>query len=235
MWVYRIQLFYTRANTYSLRSCVCIRMVLEAVKTRVFDYLHSKGLTKEDIGKVVGIFFFAKYLTFLSMIPICYKFQPLRRLLKPPGRIGVHMNTVLASRASYRAWMKKHGFDEKLRQAKLARAKTLSAVKEKLRAQRLLWLSRQKKKSMDNPTNWKSKIFAWTERIAEKAENNEKWKTIAHSLKVPPKLLAYAIGEGLVVYKLTSPIWMPIELMCIVKYLQARNAKNATHTSEASV
>jgi hypothetical protein len=41
---------------------------------------------------------------------------------------------------------------------------------------------------------------------------------------VPPKQLAYAIGEGLVFYKITSPIWMPIELFGIVKFLQWRNS-----------
>ena len=66
------------------------------------------------------------------------------------------------------------------------------------------------------------RIFQWMERMAEKVSQNEKWQTVAKSFSVPPKEFAYAVGEGLVMYKITSPLWMSVELLLIVKYLQWR-------------
>jgi hypothetical protein len=98
-------------------------MVLEQIKHRASEYLKSKGLTEADIGKVIGIFFFAKYITFISMIPLCYRFHPLRRFLKPDqvvqareyfamrrnrfqqSRAGQHIHT---QAKSYRDWMKRY-------------------------------------------------------------------------------------------------------------------------------
>ena len=212
-------------------------MVWEVIKEKSIGYLHSKGLTKEDVGKVIGIFFFAKYLTFLSVIPICYKFQPIRRFLKPSTYAREYfigrrtrfqqsqvMSSINARAKSYRDWLRKNGFDERKEQGKAKMAEVKKKVQRFVGSKKEQFVQQQRqsllKQKIQDPHTWRVRLFAWTERVAEKAEKNERWRHIAASLKVPPKLLAYAIGEGLVFYKITSPIWMPLELLCIVKYLQ---------------
>ena len=211
-------------------------MVLDQVKERTFEYLKSKGLTKEDVGRVVGIFFFAKYITFVSMIPVCYRYQPLRRFIKPvttkdyfiarrnkfnQSRFGM---SISQKTKSYQNWLKKNNVENNMEEAK----KRMNFFMQEKRTQfdqrkrKLAELAQTKKAEMPQ-SSWKMKLYNWTEKIAEKAAKNERWKNIAKGLHVPPKQLAYAIGEGLVFYKITSPIWMPLELYGIVKFLQWRN------------
>lgn len=210
-------------------------MVLEQIKHRASEYLKSKGLTEADIGKVIGIFFFAKYITFISMIPLCYRFHPLRRFLKPDQVVqareyfAMRRNRFQQSRAgqqihtqakSYRDWMKRYN--------KRTENFNVAAVKKRLslfmHARREQFEDRRRKIIANKPTEgWKARLYNFTERMANKAAANQRWQNIAEGLKVPPKQLTYAIGEGLVMYKITSPIWMPLELFGIVKFLQWRN------------
>ena len=219
-------------------------MVLDNVKERAFEYLKSKGLTKEDIARVVGIFFFAKYITFISMIPICYRYQPLRRFIKPvttkeyfiarrnkfnQSRFGLSINQ---KTKSYQDWLKKNNVENNVTEARKRMNVFMHDKREKFeqRRKKLADLAREKA-SESPPASWKIRLYNWTEKIADKAAKNERWKNVAKGLQVPPKLLAYAIGEGLVFYKITSPIWMPLELYGIVKFLQWRNEKNHTKTN----
>lgn len=235
-------------------------MVLERVKERGIEYLKSKGLTTEDGGRVIGIFFFAKYITFLSMIPLCYKLRPIRRLLRPTntekareyfisrrsrfqqGRVA----TIINSRTKgYRDWLRRN--ETKIQEQKLKFEEQKSKLKVKVQAaqskmqvakkqlsqymnqkkeeQKLRLMERMEAKAQDSENSWSVRIYKWTEKVANKAAQNEKWKTVAKSFKVPPKEFAYAVGEGLVFYKITSPIWMPLELYGIVKYLQWRRMR----------
>lgn len=218
------------------RFCWVI-MVLDRIKHRATEYLHSKGLTNEDVGKVIGIFFFAKYITFVSMIPICYRYQPLRRFLQPSNMVkakeyfAARRNTFQQSRAgqqmrtrakSYQDWLKKHNIDRKTENFNLAGVKRrLNQFMHTKRDQ----FQQRKQKLLDNkPTEgWKARLFNFTERMANKAAANKRWQNLAQNLHVPPKQLTYAIGEGLVMYKLLSPVWMPLELFGIVKFLQWRH------------
>jgi hypothetical protein len=215
-------------------------MVLETVKDKAFDYLKSKGLTKEDIGRVIGIFFFAKYITFASMIPLCYRYQPIRRFIKPVAtreyfiarrnklqhsRIAqyVRSSPVAATTAkSYQDWIKRNNLGkQRVVEMRKRMQNFMNDRRAKLKT-RLDEIAAARLAAPQQSTTWRSRLYAWTEKIAEKASKNERWKNVAKGLKVPPKQLAYAIGEGLVLYKVTSPIWMPIELYGIVKFLQWR-------------
>jgi hypothetical protein len=235
-------------------------MVLDNVKQRGIEYLKSKGLHAEDVGRVIGIFFFAKYITFATMIPLCFKLKPIRRLLKPvntarareyfmnrrtrfqQGKVG----SVIASKTKgYRDWMKQNESrileqKKQLEEQKLKVGFKVQAARSKLElAKKRLsqYLSQKKEERRKrlreniasqgsiNEDSWSMRIFRWTEKVANRAAENEKWRTVADSFKVPPKDFAYAVGEGLVMYKLTSPIWMPLELWGIVKYLQWRRKR----------
>jgi len=220
-------------------------MVLETVKEKAFDYLKSKGLTKEDIGRVIGIFFFAKYITFASMIPICYRYQPLRRFIKPvttrdyfiARRNRFHQSRIGQQAKSYQDWLKRNNVDKRVEKNVVEMRRKLNVFMNEKKMQfndrkiRLTEMARERAAAsaashaaINGQSSWKMRLYTWTEKVAEKAAKNERWKNIAKGLQVPPKQLAYAIGEGLVFYKITSPIWMPIELYGIVKVLQWRNA-----------
>lgn len=216
-------------------------MVLEQVKAKATEYLKSKGLTGEDVGRVIGIFFFAKYLTFFSMIPVCYKFRPLRRFLTPlnvergkayfaarRGKVSQSRMAaaIRAKTKSYQDWMKsarveerKHQFQNRMQ---LLQREARQFVAQKREEQRKRLREKLERRGVADENSWIARINRWTEKIASKVAANESWKTVALSLKVPPKDFAFAVGEGLVFYKLTSPIWMPVELFGIVKYLQWR-------------
>lgn len=209
-------------------------MVLDHIKERAFDYLKSKGLTKEDIGRVIGIFFFAKYITFLSMIPVCYRCQPLRRFIKPvttkdyfiarrnkfnQSRFGQSINQ---KTKSYQHWLKQNNVENNVAEARKRMNVFMQEKRQQVEEKRAKLASTM---AREPPSGWRVRLYNWTEKIAEKAAKNERWKNVAKGLHVPPKQLAYAIGEGLVFYKITSPIWMPLELYGIVKFLQWRNEK----------
>ena len=215
-------------------------MVLERVKERATEYLKTKGLTREDVGRVIGIFFFAKYLTFFSMIPICYKFRPLRRFLTPlnvergkayfAARRSKFSQSRLATAirsnsSSYQTWLKSAKVEEQRNQFRnrmqALQREAKQFVSQKKEEQRRRLRERIQNRVVDE-SSWSARISRWTEKVASKVAANESWKTVAQSLKVPPKEFAFAVGEGLVFYKITSPIWMPIELLAIVKYLQWR-------------
>jgi len=219
-------------------------MVLDHVKERAFEYLKSKGLTKEDIARVVGIFFFAKYITFASMIPICYRYQPLRRFIKPAttkdyfiarrnkfnqSRFG---QSIGQKTKSYQDWLKRNNVENNVTEAKRRMNVFMQEKRARFEQRRatLADLAREKA-SQTSPSSWKMRLYNWTEKIADKAAKNERWKNIAKGLHVPPKQLAYAIGEGLVFYKITSPIWMPLELYGIVRFLQWRNEQKEKTTN----
>ena len=221
-------------------------MVFEKAKEKAVEYLKTKGLTTDDMGRVIGIFFFAKYIAFISMLPLCYKFQPIRRFWKPVGMGGaggkdyfIHRRnkfqqsrvaaSIAARTKGYREWLKRNEGTISEQKSKFQ----TNVLNVKKRVTHLLQQQRedQRRKLREKLTSgvdeksWSVRIFRWTERVADKAAANEKWQTVAKSFKVPPKEFAYAIGEGLVFYKLTSPIWMPIELLCIVRYLQWRRRR----------
>lgn len=211
-------------------------MVLDAVKERGIEYLKSRGLTKEDVGRVIGIFFFAKYITFFSMIPICYKFRPLRRALRPLSNESKEyfasrrtrfqqsrVASLIAARTKgYGEWFRSSQARDRMQQlqkdAKQFVSKKKDEHREKLR-ERI-----QARQAMDQSA-WSVRIYNWTEKVANKIAENDKWRTVAKSFKIPPKDFALAVGEGLVFYKITSPIWMPLELWGIVKYLQWRRRR----------
>jgi hypothetical protein len=224
---------------------ISFKMVLEAVKERATEYLKGKGLTGEDVGRVIGIFFFAKYITFISMIPLCHRLRPIRRLMKPLESQGrdyftARRNKFQKSRIASAIAARTKGYSDwlKLRQPLMEERKNLikcrvqtlqrqaqQFVAQKRAEQQERIKDRLKAKNAFAKESWSYRIFQWTERMADKVSKNDKWKTVAESFKVPPKDFAYAVGEGLVLYKLTSPLWMPAELFCIVKYLQWRRQR----------
>jgi hypothetical protein len=209
-------------------------MVLDSVKEKGVEYLKSKGLTAEDVGRVIGIFFFTKYITFFSMIPVCYKFRPLRRMLKPfsvEGKAYIasrrtrfqqsRVATAISARTKgYGDWFRSSQARDRMLQLR-KEAKLFVTKKKDEQRQKFRERLEAQRKGMD-PTAWSTRIYNWTEKVANKVAANEKWRTVAKSFKIPPKDFALAVGEGLVFYKITSPIWMPLELWGIVKYLQWR-------------
>lgn len=226
-------------------------MVLEGVKERAIEYLKEKGLATEDVGRVIGIFFFAKYITFLSMIPVCHKFQPIRRLMKPiidtqPGReyFTARRNKFQQSRIAsaiaartkgYRDWLKLRQpvLDEKkLRLLNIQKQAKQFVLQKRLEQEHKI--REREEAAASGSSSWGNRIYKWTEKMAEKVSKNEKWKTVAESFSVPPKDFAYAVGEGLVMYKITAPIWMTAELFIIVKYLQWRRQRIEEHDSKLS-
>jgi hypothetical protein len=217
-------------------------MVLDSVKQKGIEYLKSRGLASDDIGRVIGIFFFAKYITFFSMIPICYKFRPLRRMLQP---ISIEGKAYIASRRTrfqqsrvasaitartkvYGEWFRSSHARVRIQQMK-KEAKQFVAKKKDEQREKLRERIEAQKKGLDQ-SGWSARIYNWTEKVANKVAANEKWITVAKSFKVPPKDFALAVGEGLVFYKLTSPLWMPLELWGIVKYLQLRRRRLNEHS-----
>jgi hypothetical protein len=216
---------------------ISVSMVLESVKERGIEYLKSRGLASDDIGRVIGIFFFAKYITFLSMIPLCLKVRPLRRMLKPISAEGKAYiasrrtrfqqsrvaTTITAKSKGYGEWFRSSRARERMQQLQ-REAKQFVAKKKDEQRQKLRERIEAQRQGMD-PSGWSARIYNWTEKVANRVAGNEKWQTVAKSLKVPPKEFALAVGEGLVFYKLTSPIWMPLELWGIVKYLQWRRRR----------
>lgn len=229
-------------------------MVLEGVKERAIEYLKEKGLAAEDVGRVIGIFFFAKYITFLSMIPVCHKFQPIRRLMKPiidrqPGReyFTARRNkfqqsriaSAIAARAKgYRDWLKLRQpvLDEKkLRLLNIQRQAKQFVLQKRLEQEHKIRdrIKARHEAAGSGGSSWGDKIYKWTEKMADKVSKNEKWKTVAESFSVPPKDFAYAVGEGLVMYKITAPIWMTAELFIIVKYLQWRRRQRIEQNDDS--
>ena len=212
-------------------------MVLDSVKERGIEYLKSRGLASDDVGRVIGIFFFAKYITFFSMIPICYKFRPIRRLLKPISAEGKayiasrrtrfqlsRAASVISARAKgYGEWFRSSQARDRMQQLRKEARQFVSKKKDEQR-EKFRERIKAHKQGMD-PAGWSARIYNWTEKVANRVAANEKWQTVAKSFKIPPKEFALAVGEGLVFYKLTSPIWMPLELWGIVKYLQWRRRR----------
>ena len=218
-------------------------MILDSVKEKGIEYLKSRGLASDDVGRVIGIFFFAKYITFFSMIPICYKLRPLRRMLRP---ISLEGKAYIASRRTrfqhsrvasaiaartkgYGEWFRSTRARVRMQQLQ-KEAKQYVAKKKDEQREKLRERIEAQRKGIDQ-NGWSARIHNWTESVGNRFAANEKWQTVAKSLKVPPKEFALAVGEGLVVYKLTSPLWMPLELWGIVKYLQWRRRRLETNNS----
>jgi hypothetical protein len=211
-------------------------MVLDSIKERGIEYLKTRGLASEDVGRVIGIFFFAKYITFFSVIPICYKLRPIRRMLKPFSSEGKayiasrrtrfqqsRVASLITARAKgYGEWFRSSQARDRMQQMRKDAKQYVSKKKDE---QRQKLRERMQARQAIDQTAWSVRIYNWTEKVANKVAANEKWRTVADSLKVPPKDFALAVGEGLVVYKLLSPIWMPLELWAIVKYLQWRRRR----------
>eukprot|EP01084_Bolivina_argentea_P196931 337566_1 len=49
------------------------------------EYLHKQNVRPSDVGKVLITFKFAAYSTWLLLVPICGKLQPIRRLSRMSG------------------------------------------------------------------------------------------------------------------------------------------------------
>ncbi len=164
------------------------------------------------------------------MIPVCYKFQPLRRFIKPAHRDYwvQRRNRIQQSQVVANMRSRAKGYTEFV---KNIREKRKDEIKRKIH-QFIENKNKKLKLNQKNPSNqsmkfisWKNRLYTWTESVAERVAKNERWKKISQDLKLPPKQFAYAIGEALVLYKITTPVWMPLELYLIVKYLQLRNQK----------
>jgi hypothetical protein len=167
------------------------------LKERATSYLHSKGLTPDDAGKVLGWFLVFKYTSLALMFPFCHKYRPLRRILEP---VRNRMNGRKSTR-----YMKS--------------AMQTGAANAKLKLERMAsnnangWTSKLS-----------TKVLSAMDNVADMAAKSRVWVSTANLFQIEPKTFALTVGEALVFYKMSFLFLGPITFFGLVKIYQRNSS-----------
>jgi hypothetical protein len=89
------------------------------------------------------------------------------------------------------------------------------------------------------PTKIFEKAGKWyrhySELYSSKLAQNEYWVSFAKLLRQDPRMFSLGLTEGLLFYKITAPITIPLTLFGVVKYTQAQREEEDDGSGEAEV
>ena len=159
---------------------------------RAESYLASKGLSPSDAGKVVGAFLAVKYSVLFLTFPFCYRFQPIRRILRPMRQTVALIKDDVKSKAK--------NFKRPL------------FMKKSLRD--------LKRADAGIEPSWGRRVLSYMENLADAAAKRKVWVKTAGLLNVEPKEFAMTLAEGIVLYKLSFLFLGPLTFFALVKLYQ---------------
>ncbi|KAF4651592.1 hypothetical protein FOL47_000293 [Perkinsus chesapeaki] len=216
------------------------------IKDRLTVYLGKQGLVPEDIPKVIGCFVAGKYITWFTMIGICMRYQPLRRTWhyfypelvarsgvwreRQRGRFVEHRTRMfswaneryepLASRINIqrgvnrgpRKWANGH-HSHYGRNSQSAGGGSTNEQQNGGRAYHRETPSFFKRCSMS--------MYNLMEKAAARVGDNKAWGFIStRILHVNSRAFAFAVGESLILFKLTFIFHAPLVLFTVVRTFQ---------------
>ncbi|KAF4697025.1 hypothetical protein FOZ60_013376 [Perkinsus olseni] len=217
------------------------------IKDRLTVYLGKQGLVPEDIPKVIGCFVAGKYITWFTMIGICMRFQPLRRTwcyFYPEllARSGVwrerQRGRLVEHRRRMFSWANER-YEPLADRIKLQRSSNLGPRKwanghhshNGRNHQSPGGSAGEQQQHQDGrghqretPSFFKRysvSMYNLMEKAAARVGDNKAWGFVStRILHVNSRAFAFAVGESLVLFKLTFIFHAPLVLFTVVRAFQ---------------
>lgn len=201
----------------------------QTLRSRITSFVESRGTSPSELPAVLATFVALKWSLWIGMVGVCWKFRPIRRLCAK----------LQSDRAST---LREAAANIPVKASKLAnefvRDQRVQAYSEKVRQWRRRnrhWkigsifhqrMAEQKQFSVirSAASSAASRVQGFAEAAADKVAEQRIWKFVSKSiLRVQnPKDLAMAMGESLVLFKLTYIIHAPVLLWLSAKWTVAR-------------
>jgi hypothetical protein len=181
---------------------------------RVGDFLEKRGVAPRDIPKGLIMLKTCSYCIWMGGVVVCYKFQPLLRILPQSTKLRLaQAESRLGARLSSRVHMKER----------------LNSVRERIKQSRQEVFQRRAD-ALKARHGWPQKFADYVEKKAEHVAENSFVRSTANFFKLNAKRLALAVAEAFVLYKITIPFHLPLQIWLVISALKHKNVKGQNIT-----